>query len=140
MIEFASGALVQIATSFEVRAHRHSPLELYGPDGSLLIPDPNRFDGTVELFEDEWVVQPMQHAHGDGNYRGLGLADMAAAIIKGRPHRASGALALHVLEVMEALLASAADGRAVDIASTCGRPAPLAAGGRTGEIDNLEAA
>ena len=85
VMEFASGALVQIATSFEVRAHRHTPLELYGPDGSLLIPDPNRFDGTVELFADDWTPQPMRHAHGDGNYRGLGLADMAAAIVRGPP-------------------------------------------------------
>ena len=140
VMEFASGALVQIATSFEVRAHRHTPLELYGPDGSLLIPDPNRFDGTVELFDDAWAPQPMRHAHGDGNYRGLGLADMAAAIVEGRPHRASGALALHVLEVMEALLASAEEARAVDITSTCERPAPLAAGGKTGEIQEGNAA
>jgi predicted dehydrogenase len=140
VMEFASGALVQIATSFEVRAHRHTPLELYGPEGSLLIPDPNRFDGTVELFETEWTAQPMRHAHGDGNYRGLGLADMAAAIVEDRPHRASGALALHVLEIMEALLASAEGGRAVEITSTCERPAPLAAGGRTGEIAQVEAA
>jgi predicted dehydrogenase len=139
VMEFASGALVQIATSFEVRAHRHTPLELYGPDGSLLIPDPNRFDGTVELFGDEWAPQPTRHAHGDGNYRGLGLADMAAGIVEGRPHRASGALALHVVVVMEALLASASEGCAVAIDSTCERPAPLAPGGTTGQIDTMEA-
>lgn len=139
VMEFATGALVQIATSFEVRAHRHTPLELYGPGGSLLIPDPNRFDGTVELFEEGWTPQPTRHAHGDGNYRGLGLADMAAAIVEGRPHRANGALALHVLEVMEALLASAEEGRAVAVRSTCQRPAPLAPGGATGQIAPMEA-
>ncbi|NDW06954.1 Gfo/Idh/MocA family protein [Jiella pacifica] len=138
LMEFQSGALVQIVTSFDVKAHRHAPLELYGEEGSLLIPDPNRFDGTVELFDGEWRPQPTLHAHGDGNYRGLGLADMAAAIAAGRPHRASGELALHVLEVMEALLASAKAGTSIGIRSTCARPTPLAPGGATGEISSKE--
>ncbi len=140
VMEFASGALVQIATSFEVKKHRHTPLELYGTEGTLLIPDPNRFDGTVELFDGAWNAQPMTHAHGDENYRGLGLADMAAAIVEGRPHRANGALALHVLEVMEALLAASEQGAAVQLKSTCERPEPLAPGGETGRIESKETA
>ncbi|WP_422074998.1 Gfo/Idh/MocA family protein [Tranquillimonas rosea] len=140
VMEFASGALVQIVTSFDVRAHRHTPLELYGTEGSLLIPDPNRFDGTVELFGSDWQAQETGHAHGDGNYRGLGLADMAAGIAEGRPHRASGALALHALDVMESLPASAASGTAVTLSTTCERPAPLAPGGHTGRIETMETA
>lgn len=138
VMEFASGALVQVVTSFDVKAHRHAPLELYGTEGSLLIPDPNRFDGTVELFGEDWEPQQMRHAHGDGNYRALGLADMAVAIATGRPHRASGDLALHALDVMESLLASADLGRAVELSTTCERPAPLAPGGGTGRIDAEE--
>ncbi|AKO99110.1 putative GFO/IDH/MocA dehydrogenase (plasmid) [Marinovum algicola DG 898] len=135
VLEFAQGALVQIATSFDVRAHRHEPLELYGTEGSMTIPDPNRFDGTVELFETgEWRDQPMRHGHGDGNYRGLGLAQMAEAIGSGRPHCASGDLALHALEVMEAMHRAAQEGRAIEITTRCARPAPLAAGLGTGEI------
>jgi predicted dehydrogenase len=140
VMEFACGALVEIATSFDVRAHRHTPLELYGTEGSLLVTDPNRFDGTVELFETEWRRQPIRHAHGDGNYRGLGLADMAAAIAEGRPHRASAELAVHALEVMEALLHSVETGAAVPIRSTCERPAPLAPGGETSRINPMELA
>lgn len=87
VLEFEQGAPVQIATSFDVRAHRHGPLELYGTEASMTIPDPNRFDGTVELFEDgEWREQPMRHGHGDGIYRGLGLAQMADAIGSGHAH------------------------------------------------------
>lgn len=138
VMEFGSGALVQITTSFEVKKHRHTPLELYGTEGTLVIPDPNRFDGSVELFDGDWAEQPMTHAHGDDNYRGLGLADMAAGIIENRPHRANGALALHVLEVMEALLASSDQGAAVAISSTCERPSPLAPGGETGRILSKE--
>lgn len=125
VLEFASGALVQIATSFDVRAHRHTPLELYGTEGSLLVPDPNRFDGTVELFVDDWQPQPISHSFGDGNYRGLGLADMAVAISENRPHRASGTLALHTLDVIESLLASAETGKAVTLSTSCERPAAL---------------
>ncbi|RNF35687.1 Gfo/Idh/MocA family protein [Paracoccus methylarcula] len=139
VMEFANGALVQIVTSFDVRAHRHSPLELYGTDGSLLIPDPNRFDGDVELFDGEWCVQDMNHAHGDGNYRGLGLADMAAAITEGRPHRANGELALHALDVIESLLASADSGKAVTLSTSCERPEALAPSDRFGQIDFSEA-
>lgn len=123
VLEFTCGALVQIVTSFDVRAHQHTPLELYGTEGSVLIPDPNRFDGSVSLFrQSEWQPQPATHAFGEGNHRGLGLAEMADAIIAGRPHRASGDLALHALDVIESLLVSAETGTARLVASTCARP------------------
>lgn len=123
VLGFASGALVQIVTSFDVRAHTHSPLQLYGTDASLLIPDPNRFDGEVMLSTpDGWQAQPMTHPHGTDNHRGLGLADMAEAIAHDRPHRASGDLALHVLDVIETLLAAAKTGRTLTLGSDCGRP------------------
>lgn len=135
VMEFAQGALVQITTSFDVRGHRHGPLELYGTDGSMTIPDPNCFDGTVELLQNgEWRSQPTKHGHGDGNYRGLGLAQMAAAISTGSAHCANGDLALHALEVMEAMHRSAQMGKAVEMTTRCERPAPLAAGIGTGEI------
>ena len=140
MLEFADGALVQIVTSFDVKAHGHAPLELYGTEGSLVIPDPNRFDGTVRLYGEDWQDQPTTHAHGDGNYRGLGLAEMATAIQAGTPHRASGALALHVLDVIETLLASAESGRAIALKTTCERPAAMRPGGTIGDISAAEAA
>ena len=127
VLGFASGALVQIVTSFDVRAHTHSPLQLYGTDASLLIPDPNRFDGEVMLSHaDGWQAQPLTHAHGDDNYRGLGLADMAEAIAHDRPHRASGDLALHVLDVIETLLEAARTGRTLTLSTECARPDAVA--------------
>ena len=70
------------------------------------MPDPNRFGGEVELCKagGTWQAMPITHGYADDNYRILGLVDMAVAIADGRPHRASGALAFHVLEVMEALV------------------------------------
>jgi predicted dehydrogenase len=127
LLRFEAGAVVQIATSFEVWAHKHTPIEIYGTEGSLAVPDPNRFGGEVELFRagGAWQAVPLTHGYADDNYRILGVVDMADAIAKGRPHRASGALAYHVLEVMEALVGSC-EGRGITpIASRCARPEPM---------------
>ncbi|KFL27856.1 oxidoreductase [Devosia sp. 17-2-E-8] len=127
-LRFANGAIVQIAMSFDVAGHNHLPLEIYGTEASLIVPDPNNFGGEVKLkrpgseWEDETVALP----YADGNYRSLGVADMAHAILADRPHRASGALALHVLEVMEAFDKSSRTGQVVEMSTTVERPAPIA--------------
>jgi predicted dehydrogenase len=123
-MEFASGAIVSIATSFDVPKHRHVPIELYGTEASMIVPDPNHFGGAIQLARagQEWADQPIGHAYGDGNYRSIGVADMAHAIRAGRPHRASGELALHVLEVMEAFETSSRLGRHVSIETRPERP------------------
>jgi predicted dehydrogenase len=123
--------------SFDVARHRHTPIELYGEKGSLIVPDPNYFGGKIEFAtaSEDWREFPTQGPYADGNYRILGLADMAAAIRAGRPHRASGELAFHVLEVMEAFQKSFDGGRAVAIASRPERPAPLPASLAVGELD-----
>jgi predicted dehydrogenase len=126
-MEFASGAIVSIATSFDVPKHRHVPIELYGTEASMIVPDPNHFGGAIQLAQagQEWADQPIGHAYGDGNYRSIGVADMAHAIRAGRPHRASGELALHVLEVMEAFETSSRLGRHVSIETRPERPQML---------------
>ena len=72
--------------------------------------------------------------YADANYRSLGVADMAHAILAGRPHRASGDLALHVLEVMEAFETASKEGRIVDITTRVARPAPIASSLKDGKI------
>lgn len=116
-----------IAMSFDVPKHRHTPIELYGSQASMIVPDPNHFGGTIEIARpgEEWEVQGTQHPYADGNFRIIGVADMAHAIRDNQPHRASAELALHVLEVMEAFQASSDLGRHVDIATRPERPAPL---------------
>jgi hypothetical protein len=136
-LEFESGAVVSIAMSFDVPKHRHAPIEIYGDKGSMLVPDPNRFGGEVQVAKTggEWEAMPLTHGHVDGEFRSIGVADMASAILSNRPHRASGALAFHVLEVMEAFQTSADEGRRVRIESRVERPAMLRAGRETGQID-----
>jgi predicted dehydrogenase len=127
---FANGAIVQVGLSFDVAGHKHVPLEIYGTEASLIVPDPNFFGGAVELRkrgrEETWNPIEVTQPYADGNYRSLGLADMAKAILEDRPHRANGDLALHVLEVMEAFATASAEGRTVDINTPVERPAPLA--------------
>ncbi len=137
MLEFESGAVVSIAMSFDVPKHRHTPIEIYGDKGSILVPDPNRFGGEVQVAKTggEWETMPLTHGHVEGEFRSIGAADMATAIVTNRPHRASGALALHVLEVMEAFQTSADEGRRVRIESRVERPAMMPAGRDTGQID-----
>src|SRR5271166_2085299 len=134
---FASGAAVSMTMSFDVPRHKHVPIELYGETGSLIVPDPNYFGGKIEFAsaDEDWREIPTRHAYADGNYRILGVADMAHAIRSGRPHRASGALAFHVLEVMEAFQTSSDAGRAIGISSRPERPAPMPDSLAAGELD-----
>ena len=133
---FASGALIQVTLSFDVPAHRHLPYELYGTEASLLVPDPNWFGGEVSIAKPraEWEDVPVLLPYADANYRSLGVADMACAILDNRPHRASGDLALHVLEVMEAFEIASKQGRIVEIATQVERPAPLSESLKDGKL------
>jgi predicted dehydrogenase len=137
MLEFVSGAVVSIAMSFDVPKHNHTPIEIYGTEGSMMVPDPNRFGGEVSVAKAGGEWQTIQHTHGntDGEFRSIGVADMAAAIVGNRPHRASGALALHALEAMEAFQISADEGRRVKLETTVERPAMIPPGLPTGQID-----
>jgi predicted dehydrogenase len=135
---FANGAVVQVAMSFDVAAHRHVPLELYGTEATLIVPDPNHFGGAVELRkrgrDEAWTSIPVSQPYAEGNYRSLGVADMAQAILDNRPHRANGDLALHVLEVMEAFETASREGRTIAITTPVVRPEPLATSLRDGWI------
>jgi predicted dehydrogenase len=136
-LEFASGAIVSIVTSFDVPRHRHRWIEVYGSEGSLAVPDPNYFGSPIEFATatEDWRQLPTEHIYADGNYRIIGVADMAHAIRKGRPHRASGELAFHVLEVMQALQQSSDSGRHIKIKSQPSRPAMLPTNLVKGELD-----
>ncbi len=127
LIEFGDGALANITTTFDVAEGYDIGLTLYGTEGTLQCPDPNSFGGPVRLKrkdDKDWHEVSIQHKWVT-NSRGLGVADMAAAIQEGRPHRASAELTYHVLDLMHAFHDSAREGRHVALESTCDRPAPL---------------
>ena len=127
ILEFVSGPLVTFIASFDVAGHNHPPIEIYGTEGTLQLPDPNYFGGNVRFLRKggRWTDVAHSHAFGNANYRGIGLADMAAAMASGTDHRASGALAFHVLEVLQAAVETANGDSAFEIRSTCERPRSL---------------
>lgn len=133
---FASGALITLVMSFDVHHHTNHPIELHGERGSLQVPDPNLFGGPVKLRaagETEWTEQPLVNEY-VSDARGIGAADLATALQTERPHRCHSDLALHVLEVMQALHESAERGEHVTTESRCERPAPLPLGVGGGDL------
>lgn len=128
VIDFAGGAVGTIITSFDVWAAELPNIQIYGTEGSLSVPDPNNFGGTVRLWNHkdggEWKEVHLTHGYAE-NSRGIGVADMAYAIRESRPHRASGALAFHVLEAMHGFHDASAQGHYYQMTSTVERPAPL---------------
>jgi predicted dehydrogenase len=126
ILEFRSGPIVTFVASFDVPAYNHPYIEIYGTAGTLQLPDPNYFGGAVRLNQNEhWVDVSHSHGFGDGNYRGIGLADLVVGLRSGTAHRASAELAFHVLEVMEAIVETAGSGAAYAIQSSCERPRAL---------------
>ena len=134
LLEFRNGATVTLGASWDVWAHRHGHMELYGADGSLFLPDPNFFGGTVEIGgQDKEITalpawdHPLGIANQDdrANYRCAGLADMAAAIDEGRLHRCNIDLAVHAVDVMTSILKAGEAGKFVALGTTCERPEAL---------------
>jgi predicted dehydrogenase len=137
LLDFANGAIATVLTSFDVWAASLPRIQIYGEEGSLTVPDPNGFGGTPRLWQPEkgeWTDVPLERPYAE-NSRGLGLADMAAAIQNDRPHRAGGELTFHVLDIMEAIHDASDEGRHVELESQCARPAALPADLQEGRID-----
>lgn len=125
---FASGAIGTMIMSFDVFAGHQLPcIEIYGSEGSLQVPDPNTFNGRVQMSRKgnkEWKEVPYSHPYGESG-RGLGVADLAYAIRTGRMNRANGELGYHVLESMHGFLESAEKGHLYAMQSNCQRPTPM---------------
>ncbi|MNO16878.1 1,5-anhydro-D-fructose reductase [compost metagenome] len=120
-LDFSSGAIGTLVTSFDISGGSTLPwIEIYGTKGTLLVPDPNTFDGDVKIRRhgsEEWeMIQPI--FNGGPNERGRGIEDMVRAISEGREHRASGLIAYHVLEAMHAFESSSREGRHIELSTT----------------------
>ncbi len=125
ILEHITGQLVNVTMSFDAYSGTNANIEVYGSKGALMVGDPNMFGNTQKLRTDE-VWQPLENTRPYfENARGVGLADMIQGIHQNRPHRASGELAFHVLEVMHAILAAAQTGVVQHIQSCPPRPAAL---------------
>lgn len=118
-LQFGTGAIGTVIMSFDVWHHKLPNVEVHGSDGSMIVPDPNSFSGPAYLRrggDSEWREMQVGNNFAD-NSRGVGVLDMAAAIADSRPHLASGELAAHIVEVMEACLESAKLCKSIEITS-----------------------
>ncbi|HHG90415.1 MAG TPA: Gfo/Idh/MocA family oxidoreductase, partial [Devosia sp.] len=134
VLEFEAGALITLGASWDVVAHGHNHMELYGETGTIFLPDPNFFGGKLFVADpggQKEPVPPWEHPLGianqggeggrltQANYRAAGLADMMKAIDEGRKARCSLEIALHSLEVLTAILKSAETGTVEHIITSC---------------------
>lgn len=139
LLHFANGAAVTLTASWDVYANRHQPIEIYGTEGAIFVPDPNFFGGDVMMAGSDAHLQkvkmwdhpftPANWKDHDGNawpnYRAAGLADMAVGILKKRDIRCDIARMAHVVEIMTAIHASGETGKFIDLTTTCTRPRAL---------------
>ena len=128
VLDFVNGAVGTIMTSFAVWHAMLPRIEIYGTEGTLGVPDPNTLRGPVSIRkagENDWREAPLTHGHNEANKWGIGVAEMAHALRAGRPHRATGENACHVLEAMHAFFTASREGRHCTIETPYIRPAPL---------------
>ncbi|WEG13888.1 Gfo/Idh/MocA family oxidoreductase [Pullulanibacillus sp. KACC 23026] len=139
LLDFDSGVVGTLVTSFDVWHHNMPWIEIYGSEGTLRVPDPNTFGGPVLLRRHDaadWSELPLSHGFTE-NSRGIGLVDMAYALHNKREHRANGEMAYHVLEIMHGFHEAAEKGSHYSVKSTCKRPQAFPGGLNSNNISTL---
>jgi len=138
VLDFANGAVGTLMITSDVYGTGLPHIEVYGSEGSLRCIDPNWFGGPLYLRKpDSPDLIPVETQFGyNENSRGLGIADMAVAIRNGRPHRTSGEMAYHVIDIVHALHDASRENHHIELESTCERPAPLPQGLKEWAIDD----
>ncbi len=158
ILQFASGVHGNINMTFDAWHSTLPKLEIYGTEGTLLIPDPNMFGGKIKIFRKEKVLdslnqnflsgkeRPYSTAYEDLQeipqlyeepleyMRGLGIMDMAYALVDGRRHRTNEELVYHVTEALLSFDQSAEGNQVYQMTSTCERPEPIPLGRSFGEL------
>jgi predicted dehydrogenase len=133
LTSFDSGQQASSLLSFDSALERHGVFEVHGTEGSLIVPDPNQFEGRsayvtarTSLSDGDWGEQKWIELEQRGAVvgRGLGLLDMVRAISADRPHVATGELGYHVLDVLLSAQESAASGEFVTVSSSLTAPVP----------------
>lgn len=127
LLEFADAGAAQCVFSFDSKLTRAGFLEISGTMGTIAIPNPNRFDGDTRVWRGVRDDPQFCHPQGHGGGRGIGVVELARAIRTGVPERASGELALHVLDVMESTVESVQLGQPVVVTTTFTAMEPLSA-------------
>lgn len=125
-LRFENGVIATFVNSFDIWATKQPYIEIYGEQGTLIVPDPNRYSGEVLLhrYRGEWEKVP-QFVEYEKYGRGIGVVDMIRSIEAGVPHKASGDLAYHVTDVIIAMDEAGKSGKEIAIESTATKPEGL---------------
>ena len=141
-ITFKNNSVIRLTLSFDVIAHQRNHIELYGEKGSMIVPDPNMFGGSVltcNKLGDKWKEfktskMPLGRINirtqssranetpTNANYRGVGLSEMAYSIENKRKHLCSGEISLHVLDIITSIMKAASSGKIQYINTFCVKP------------------
>ncbi len=141
-IVFENKVVIRLTLSFDVIAHGRNHIELYGSNGSMIVPDPNMFGGSVytcKKLGEKWKEYKTEkmplgkinirskslranEAPINANYRGVGLAEMAYCIENKKIHRCNGKLSLHVLDIIQSTMKASRTGIKQKIKTTCKIP------------------
>ena len=130
ILEFESGVTGTMTVSFDMQypywESKLPCIQIEGSAGSIIIPDPNKFEGPVKLrrMDEEYREMPLSHGFTE-NMRGMGFAHMLNGLASGKNYRAYGYLALHALEVMTGIFKSAETENVYRIKHKCDRPESL---------------
>jgi len=146
ILEFKNDTKIQFCCSWDVWNHKHTSIEIYGSEGSMILPDPNFFGGNILISKKDYKWETVSTEsmllgipnHDDGgvkraNYRGIGLSEMVESIYNKRRARCNLDLQLHVLEVMEGILTAAETQKVYFLQSNCKQSKLLS----EEEIENL---
>lgn len=135
IIDFEQGAVASFHAAKE--SFGYAPrLEVFGTEGNLTIPDANFFNGTITIKfrSGESREFPLAYPYKEDS-RGIGLADMAYSLVHQRPHRASGQLARHILEIELGIFEAAKKEQHVHLKTRVDKPALLPLGLRYNKLD-----
>ena len=141
-IQFENGTIIRLTLSFDVIAHQRNHIELYGSKGSMIVPDPNMFGGSVYVCNklgDPWKEYKTNKMHlgkinirsqssranespKNANYRGAGLAEMAYSIENKKINKCNGELSLHVLDIIQSTMKACKTNKPQIIKTTCKKP------------------
>jgi predicted dehydrogenase len=137
IMNFDNGAVGTIFTTFDVHYKQQARFEIYGSQGTLIVPDPNTFGGPIKLLrpeDGEYKEMPLLYDYKE-NSRGLGLADMAKALQTGREFRANNNQILHVLEILTSFEKSSKEGRYLSLETKYVKGEPMKNNALHGVLD-----
>ncbi len=126
VLDLEDGVLVRLTTNFYVTQRgKQTGIEFHGDAGSLHLSSWQDPDAALEFAPFGEPYEPVPLGELPGMQWGRGVQEMAAAMLQDEPHRATGAQAAHIVDILNAVKTSVETDRPVELSSSFTPPAPL---------------